>query len=72
MNIIKKYKKYSKYKPSRSEWICEIPADWNAKRLRYYFDYHTGGVWGNEEKSDENDLVCLRVADFDFDYFGLS
>jgi len=40
--------------------------------LRYFFDYHAGGVWGDEEKGDQNDLICLRVADFDFDYFGLS
>jgi type I restriction enzyme S subunit len=72
MTTATKYKTYPQYKPSGIDWLGDIPAEWEAKRLRYFFDYHAGGVWGDEEKGDQNDLICLRVADFDFDYFGLS
>ncbi len=72
MNTATKYQKYPKYKPSGIDWLGDIPNAWEAKRLRYYFDYHAGGVWGDEEKGDQNDLFCLRVADFDFDHFRLS
>lgn len=61
-----------KMKPSGIDWLGEIPEAWEAKRLRYFFDYHAGGFWGDEEKGDQNDLICFRVADFDFDHFGLS
>ncbi|MBU0998826.1 restriction endonuclease subunit S [Patescibacteria group bacterium] len=72
MTTATKYKTYSQYKPSGADWLGDIPDNWEAKRLRYFFDYHAGGVWGDEEKGDQNDLICLRVADFDFDHFGLS
>ncbi|MFH1990720.1 MAG: restriction endonuclease subunit S [Patescibacteria group bacterium] len=72
MTTATKYKTYSKYKASGTDWLGNIPDGWEAKRLRYFFDYHAGGVWGDEEKGDQNDLICLRVADFDFDHFGLS
>ncbi|HBV57758.1 MAG TPA: hypothetical protein DEB73_00575 [Candidatus Magasanikbacteria bacterium] len=72
MTTATKYKTYSKYKPSGIDWLGNIPDEWEAKRLRYFFDYHAGGVWGDEEKGDQNDLICLRVADFDFGHFGLS
>lgn len=72
MTTATKYKTYPKYKPSGTDWLGDIPDNWEAKRLRYFFDYHAGGVWGDEEKGDQNDLICLRVADFDFDHFGLS
>ena len=72
MTTATKYKTYPKYKPSGIDWLGDIPDSWEAKRLRYFFDYHAGGVWGDEEKGDQNDLICLRVADFDFDHFRLS
>lgn len=72
MTTATKYKTYPKYKPSGIDWLGDIPEGWEAKRLRYFFDYHAGGVWGDEEKGDQNDLICLRVADFDFDHFALS
>lgn len=72
MTTTTKYKTYPKYKPSGVDWLGDIPDGWEVKRLRYFFNYHMGGVWGDEEKGDQNDLICLRVADFDFDHFGLS
>ena len=67
-----KYKPYSKMKPSGVDWLGKIPDEWEAKRLRYYFDYHAGGVWGDEENGNGNNMICFRVADFDFDHLGLA
>jgi len=30
-----KYKPYPAYKPSSVEWVCEVPAHWEIKRLKY-------------------------------------
>lgn len=34
-------------------------------RLKFAFEPIIGGVWGDEPKGDANDMVCVRVADFD-------
>ena len=58
-------------KNSGIEWLGKIPQDWKIKRLRYYFNLHSSGVWGEEQKDNNNDMVCVRVADFDFDRFSI-
>lgn len=35
-------KRYERYKPSKVEWIGEIPEHWEAKKLKYCFDFVTG------------------------------
>lgn len=55
----------TQYKDSGVEWLGLIPDHWEAKRIKYYIDNEQNGVWGDEAKGDENDIVCLRVADFD-------
>ncbi|MCL2485141.1 MAG: restriction endonuclease subunit S [Endomicrobia bacterium] len=40
--------------------------DWEYKRLKYCFDEHRGGAWGDEPIGNANDYVCVRVADFDY------
>lgn len=35
-------KRYERYKPSNVEWIGEIPEHWEAKKLKYCFDFVTG------------------------------
>lgn len=72
MTTATKYKPYPKYRSSGIDWLGKIPDGWEAKRLRYYFDYHAGGVWGEEENGNGNNMICFRVADFDFDHFGLA
>lgn len=72
MTTATKYKPYPKYRSSGIDWLGKIPDSWEAKRLRYYFDYHAGGVWGEEENGNGNNMICFRVADFDFDHFGLA
>ena len=54
-------------KDSGIEWIGEIPVEWGTKAIRYVIDKHFSGVWGNDEKNDENDRICMRIADFNFE-----
>lgn len=53
-------------KESGIEWIGEIPADWEIQPIRYLITEHFSGSWGNDEKGNDNDRVCMRIADFDF------
>ena len=41
------------------------PAGWRPTRLKYLFEYERNGIWGDEPQGDDNDVVCVRVADFD-------
>lgn len=61
-------KKYPKYKPSGVEWIGDVPEGWNCFRIKNLLLSETNGIWGEEMQGDENDVVCLRVADFDRDF----
>jgi type I restriction enzyme S subunit len=65
-------KKYPKYKPSGVEWIGEIPEEWGLKRLKNFLECEQNGVWGEEGKRDENDKICVRVADFDREFDNLN
>ena len=56
-----------KTKDSGIAWIGKIPEDWEEIRLKELFNKKQGGAWGEEAKEDENDRVCIRVADFDFE-----
>lgn len=59
-------KRYPEYKDSGIPWAGSIPASWTVKKLKYSFLYHQGGAWGEEAIGDENDRICIRVADFDY------
>ena len=60
-------KKYDAYKPSGIDWIGEVPSIWSIARLKYLFSRSIAGVWGDEEKGNNDDIVCFRVADFDYE-----
>lgn len=62
---MEKYKPYERYKDSGVEWIGEIPEHWKIGRFKHSVEGCIGGVWGEEPGDDENDIVCVRVADFD-------
>ena len=53
-------------KPSGVEWVKEAPKDWEVRRLKYIVSDLVGGVWGNDPQRNENDIYCIRVADFDY------
>ena len=52
-------------KDSGVEWLGDVPEHWDVKRLKNSVEFERNGIWGNEPCEDENDLVCVRVADFD-------
>ena len=54
------------------EWIGYIPKDWEVKKIKHTISSITAGVWGEEPVGDENDIKCLRVADFDYDNLSYS
>ena len=58
--------KYEEYKDSGMSWIGQVPTPWKRTRLKFLFGHSNAGVWGEEEKGDENDIACFRVADFDY------
>ncbi|MXY56366.1 MAG: hypothetical protein F4Y41_08185 [Gammaproteobacteria bacterium] len=41
-----------------------MPEHWSIARLKWSAAYWVNGVWG-EEPDGEDDLICVRVADFD-------
>ncbi|MGM0497325.1 MAG: restriction endonuclease subunit S [Bacteroidota bacterium] len=65
-------KPYLQYKNSGIEWIGEIPEHWEIIRIKNIIESTTNGVWGKEPQGDENDVICIRVADFDRDFSSLS
>ena len=52
-------------KDSGIEWIGEIPDEWNLIPLKRIIINRAGGAWG-EEPTENNAVICLRIADFDF------
>ena len=56
-------------KDSGIEWIGEIPQNWNICRIKNCICERTSGAWGNEPKNNKNDVICLRIADFDYTKF---
>jgi type I restriction enzyme S subunit len=45
-------------------WLESIPTNWRVERLKTTVAFSQNGLWGDEPDSI-NDVVCVRVADFD-------
>ena len=58
-------------KDSGIEWIGEIPKEWKLTRMKTCILHRDSGAWGNEANGDEGDIICLRIADFDYSVFRL-
>lgn len=58
------YPAYPEYKPTRCDWFPEIPSHWEIDRAKWSVTACQNGVWGAEPDGDD-DLACIRVADFD-------
>lgn len=58
-------------KDSGIAWIGQIPKQWNILPLRYWLLTRQSGAWGEDERGDERDCFCIRVADFEYNTFGL-
>lgn len=65
-------KRYEEYKDSGVQWLGKVPSHWNYSRIKFGLKSSFSGVWGDDEKGDDNDVVCYRVADFDYKNGGLS
>ena len=53
-------------KDSGVKWIGEIPDDWVILSPRYWASQRDAGNWGSDENEDENNIICIRIADFDY------
>ena len=58
--------RYDSYKPSGVEWIGEVPSHWEYGRIKYLLSRSSAGVWGDDALENEDDIICYRVADFDY------
>lgn len=61
--------KYQNYKDSGIEWLGEIPEEWKVKRIKTVIDSEKNGYWGSEPELDDKGIICIRVADFDYERF---
>ncbi|KAB1857833.1 restriction endonuclease subunit S [Acinetobacter tandoii] len=59
------FKKYDAYKDSGVEWLGTIPSNWDIFSLKRSIDGCFNGLWGSDPKENNDDIVVLRVADFD-------
>lgn len=59
------FPRYPEYKDSGVEWLGQVPAHWELDRLKRSLRSERNGLWGTEPQGDENDIPCIRVADFD-------
>lgn len=59
------FPRYPEYKDSGVEWLGAVPAHWAVDRLKASIISSKNGIWGDDSKGDENDIPCVRVADFD-------
>ncbi len=59
------FPRYPEYKDSGVEWLGEVPGHWHIDRFKRSISSCQNGIWGSEPAGDENDLPCVRVADFD-------
>lgn len=53
-------------KDSGVPWVGEVPSTWDRHRIKYDLTRSAAGVWGDEEKGNEDDIVCYRIADYDY------
>lgn len=49
---------------SSQNWRGTTPPHWPLKRLKWSITGLYNGIWG-DEPDGENDIICIRVADFD-------
>jgi type I restriction enzyme S subunit len=59
------FPRYPAYKDSGVEWLGEVPEHWSVQRFKLSVESCVNGVWGEEPGNGENDVTCMRVADFD-------
>jgi type I restriction enzyme, S subunit len=61
-----KLQKYDKYKPSGLDWLGDIPAGWEVRRIKEIFNNFGSGTTpntGNSEYYDDQDVNWLNTTD---------
>lgn len=58
--------RYESYKDSGVAWIGQVPSHWIHSRIKFCLSRSVAGIWGDDEKGNKDDIVCFRVADFDY------
>lgn len=53
-------------RPSGIDWIGDIPGHWTKSRIKNHVSRSAAGVWGDDEKGNKNDIICFRIADFNY------
>lgn len=61
--------RYPEYKSSGVEWLGEVPGHWEVKRLKWTIVGCFNGIWGDDADAGDDDILCVRVADFDREGF---
>ncbi len=64
---VKTWDRYPSYRTIETDWLHEIPKHWEFKRLKWTIAGCQNGIWGDEPTGEDDDLGCVRVADFDRD-----
>ncbi|NML18662.1 restriction endonuclease subunit S [Azohydromonas caseinilytica] len=64
-----RYPAYPVYKPSGIYWLPKVPQNWTVHRLKWSITACENGAWGEDPDGGQDDVVCLRVADFNRDKF---
>lgn len=54
------------------EWIGKIPREWAVKKIKHAIRSIASGVWGENLLGNDEDIKCLRVADFDYENLSFS
>ena len=55
-----------KMKDSGIEWLGQVPESWHNNTIKRLLVARDGGAWGEEAKGEDEGVVCLRIADFDY------
>lgn len=50
----------------------DVGKDWKIQKIKHLVLTIESGIWGDNPLSDQNDIKCLRIADFDYDNFSFS
>ncbi len=59
------FPRYKEYKDSGVEWLGRVPAHWKVDRMKQSIQASKNGIWGEEGAGNDDDIPCVRVADFD-------
>ena len=59
------FPRHGGYNDSGVEWLGEVPSHWKVERLKLSVESCRNGIWGQEADGGADDIICVRVADFD-------